>query len=481
MRHLPLFAALAGSPCLVVGGGVVAERKVRDLQAAGARVTVNSLMLSPALEAEAAAGCIRPVRRAFDASLVADHLLVIAATDDRTVNQAVSMAARTAFRLCNVVDDPVLSTWISPAVIHRPPITVAISSGGHAPVLARLLRQQIEKWLPPGLGALATWAGRWRERVKTHLPEMADRRRLWESVFAGVLQFRPGPAADVLSGRVPRADAALKILLEQKPASGPGIAWLVGAGPGDAELITLRGLHRLQNADVVLHDRLVATALLGYARRDAELIDVGKTGGGPSTVQTAINELLIQHVRAGARVCRLKGGDPFIFGRGSEEALALADAGLPFEIVPGITAASGCAAYAGIPLTHRGLARGVRFMTAHQALPAGAPDDADQTLVVYMGGQRLAEVSARLQAEGHAATTPAAVIIAGTTDAQHCIRGTLASIANIAAASRVGSPAILFVGRVVGLASRLAWFKPASPSPADEPAFSNLLFSGDTQ
>lgn len=483
MHHFPIFASLDGLPCLVVGGGAVAERKVRDLRAAGACVTVNAPELSPRLNAAATAGQIRAIRRPFDSSLVAGHLLVIAATDDKAVNRAVSVAARMAQRLCNVVDDPALSTWISPAVVDRSPITIAVSSGGHAPVLARLVRQQIEHWLPAGLGALATWAASWRERVRARVADLRDRRRLWEAVLAGGLQSGTGVAADVMANRVPAADAAMAALLERQPAGNPGIAWLVGAGPGDAELITLRGLRHLRNADVVLHDRLVPAAVLEHARRDAEVIDVGKEGGGSSTSQAAINALLVERVRSGARVCRLKGGDPCTFGRGSEEALALADAGLPFEIVPGITAASGCAAYAGIPLTHRGLAHGVSLVTGHRTTPSGtmARTVPGQTVVVYMAGRRLADACASLAADGHAANTPAAVVIAGTTATQRLVTGTLADIAEKAAAAGVESPAILYVGAVVGLAPRLAWFRPAGETAVAEQSFIPLAANGGTR
>jgi uroporphyrin-III C-methyltransferase/precorrin-2 dehydrogenase/sirohydrochlorin ferrochelatase len=485
MQYLPIFASLSGQPCLVVGGGNVAERKVAQLLAAGALVTVNAPELSPGLKADAEAGRINLVLRPFDPSLVPFQLLVIAATSDRAVNDAVAESARIALRLCNVVDDPEVSTYISPSIVDRSPLLVAVSSGGQAPVLARLLRQQLESWLPARLGALAEWAGSWRERVKAKLPDVTARRRLWEQVLTGALDARPGVAHDVLSGgRLATADAALSAALEvgEYRAPGPGEAWLVGAGPGDPELLTLRGLHLLQHADVVLYDRLVAPALLAYARRDAELINVGKTGGGPSTAQAAINALLIARVRAGQRVCRLKGGDPYVFGRGSEEALALADAGLPFQVVPGITAASGCGAYAGIPLTHRKEAHAVTFVTAH--LGSGQESDQEsaretaqepdwqslaalgQTLVVYMTGRRVADVSAALLQYGRPAATPAAVVMAGTTDAQRCVTGTLGDIAGRVSAAGVTSPAILYVGDVVALRARLDWFRPAAPGAA---------------
>ena len=476
MQYLPIFAALTGQPCLVVGGGHVAERKVLQLLAAGARVTVNSPQLSPGLEVAATAGRIAVALRPFDPALVPLQLLVIAATSDRAVNHAVAESARTALRLCNVVDDPEASSYISPSIVDRSPLLVAVSSGGQAPVLARLVRQQLERWLPARLGMLAGWAGGWRERVKARMPDVATRRRLWEQVLAGALDARPGIADDVLNGRLAAADARLLAALDdgENHTTGPGEAWLVGAGPGDPELLTLRGMHLLQHADVVLYDRLVAPALLAYARRDADLVNVGKTGGGPSTSQASINALLIEHVRAGRRVCRLKGGDPYIFGRGSEEALALADAGLPFQVVPGITAASGCGAYAGIPLTHRNEAHAVTFVTAHLGTGEQTLQQPDwqrlaalgQTLVVYMTGRGLGDVSAALLRHGRPATTPAAVVMAGTTDLQRCVTGTLGDIAGQVAAAGLTSPAILYVGNVVALRSRLDWFSPGASGAA---------------
>ncbi len=489
MQYLPIFAAVAGQPCLVVGGGSVAERKVAQLLAAGARVTVNAPRLTPGLETEADAGRIIVALRSFDPLLVAAQLLVIAATDDRTVNHAVADAARTALRLCNVVDDPAVSTYISPSIVDRSPLLVAVSTGGQAPVLARLVRQQLERWLPARLGTLAEWAGSWRERVKTQLPDVASRRRLWENVLQGSLEARPGIATDLMAGRRGSANARLATILVAARHSAapkvpaPGEAWLVGAGPGDPELITVRGLHLLQHADVVLYDRLVAPALLAYARRDAELICVGKTGGGPSTSQADINALLVKYVRHGQRVCRLKGGDPYVFGRGGEEALALAEAGLPFQVIPGITAASGCGAYGGIPLTHRDLASAVTFVSAHSS-PGGKPDQEPdwqslatlgQTLVVYMSGRRLAEVSGALLRNGRSATTPAAVVMSGTTDAQRCVTGTLENIASFAKAEGITSPSILYVGDVIALQSRLNWYRPAEPYATCNEEISGVL------
>ncbi len=472
MQYLPIFAALTGQPCLVVGGGAVAERKVTLLLAAGARVTVNAPELCPGLQSAAAAGQIQVALRPFDPALVGSHLLVIAATNDRAVNHAAAAAARLALRLCNVVDDPAASTYISPSIVDRSPLLIAVSSGGQAPVLARLVRQRLERWLPARLAVLTAWAGDWRDRVKAVIPDVEGRRRLWETVFAGVLDGRTGAGHDVVDGRIAEADAAMRQLLARggDAAQSAGQAWLVGAGPGDPELITLRGLYCLQHADVVLHDRLVDPRLLDFARRDAEVINVGKTGGGPSTPQAEITELLLNRVRAGQRVCRLKGGDPYVFGRGSEEALALAAAGLPFEVIPGITAASGCGAYAGIALTHRDESHAVTFVTAHLA-DAVEPDwkslaALGQTLVVYMTGRRLTEVCAALLRHGRSGATPAAVVVAGTTDAQRCVAGNLGDIAARAATAGLASPAILYVGEVVALSPRLNWFRPAAPTAA---------------
>lgn len=478
MDYLPLFARLSGQPCLVVGGGEVASRKVSLLLAAGARITVNAPELSPSLQRLAAEGRITVVARPFDPALVAAHLLSIAATSSRAVNHAVAAEAARCLRFCNVVDDPDASSYISPSIVDRSPLLVAVSSGGNAPVLARLVRQQLDRFLPARLGTLAAWAGRWRDAVHAKLPTQSERRRFWEQAFDNEL------GEDVLAGRMARADATLQIALDHAsdrpiPATPlPGEAWLVGAGPGDPELLTLRAHQVLQHADVVLHDRLVAPAILSFARRDAELIAVGKTGGGASTDQADINRLLVDKVRAGLRVCRLKGGDPFVFGRGGEEAEALAEAGLPFQVVPGITAASGCGAYAGIPLTHRGRAHAVTLVTA-QLRPGAANPDPDwaslavlgQTLVVYMPARRLRDIGAALLAHGRAAHTPAALVISGTTSRQRVLSGTLGDIADLAEAAALNAsagdrddpaPSILFIGEVVALASRLAWFAPAA-------------------
>lgn len=466
MDYFPLFAKLTGKPCLVVGGGAVAARKVRALLNSGARVMVNAPDLNPELVGLAAEGTITHAPGAFDPTLIAVHLLVIAATSDPDVNAAVAAVAEREQRLCNVVDDGRNSGFIMPAVIDRSPIVVAIGSGGQAPVLARLLRQRLDEWLPSRIGELACWAGKWRTQVKAYCVSHAARLRFWEQVFDGRIAER------VLGGDTAAADRAMTRNLaasgEIPPdETGTGEAWIVGAGPGDPGLLTRRGLQLLQRADVILYDRLVNPEILEFARRDAKFICVGKQAGHASMAQTEINAQLIEHVRRGQRVCRLKGGDPFIFGRGGEEISALAAAGLDYQVVPGISAANGCAAYAGIPLTHRDVAGAVTFVTGQRTEAHGDADwdDTDwarlasgqHTLVVYMGGQRLEHIGTQLMRHGRAPDTPAAVIESGTSERQRVIGGTLENIATRAATAGLGSPSVLVVGEVVDLAQKLHW------------------------
>ena len=457
MDYFPLFAQLRQQPCLVVGGGEIAARKIRALRRAGAIVTVNAPKLIDELEALAASGAITAQRREFDVSLIPNSLLVIAATDDHSVNQAVATAARSHWRLCNVVDDGQSSSFIMPSVVDRSPIIVAVSSGGTAPMLARVLRQQLDDWLPQRLGALAEWVARWRDRVNARFSGHNARVGFWQELL-------DGPAASqLLEGRAAVADQTIARRLEGAAEAGPGEAWIVGAGPGDPGLLTRRAAQLLQRADVILHDALVPEAILDLARRDAEFVCVGKRGGQPSASQEDINSELVRRVRSGQRVCRLKGGDPFVFGRGGEELQALAGAGLPYQVVPGITAANGCAAYAGIPLTHRELATGVSLVTGHRADGAEDPDwaalaGAGQTLVIYMGGRRLAHICNTLISAGRSAATPAALVENGTTAMQRIIGGTLASLPGRAAAASAGLPSLLIVGEVAALTAELAWF-----------------------
>ncbi len=434
------------------------HRKVQQLLRAGARVTVNAPSLCAELGDLAASGSIHWKDGEFDARLLADHLLIVAATDDRDVNRDVAAHARSAQRLCNVVDDGEFSTFIVPSVVDRSPVIVAVSSGGSSPTLARMIRQRLDEWLPQRIGALARWAAGLREQVKQAMPDPRARLRFWQDILDGT------PAEHVLAGRQAMADGEVRAALGAADRyAGVGEAWLVGAGPGDPGLITRRGLQLLQRADAVLYDRLMPRELLDLARREASLVSVGKTPGGPSWRQEDINRELVRRVREGQRVCRLKGGDPFIFGRGAEEVQALAKAGLPYQVVPGITAAAGCAAYAGIPLTHRALASAVTFVTASLA-DGNAETDwqslarLGQTLVFYMGARILDDIAANLLNAGCDPATPAAIVENGTTSVQRVIGGTLGTIGLRSREAAVAAPAVLIVGGVAELAGQLQWF-----------------------
>ncbi len=462
MQTLPLFAQLKGRRCLVVGGGSVAARRVGQLLAAGAEVTVVAPKLGPLVTAWADAGRIETVQAPFDAARVAEHWLVVAATSDPGVNRAVAQAAEDAKRLCNVVDEPALCSFIMPTIIDRDPVTIAISSAGRSPVLARWIKGLIEETLPARVGALASLAGRWRDRVKAALPDLDERRRFWQVALRGEV-------ADLaFAGREAASEAALDAALTRwlDTAAGgtrPGQAYLVGAGPGDPELITLRGRKLLARADTVLYDRLVNPKILEYARRDAELISVGKQAGRLSIRQEQLNRLLVSLVAAGKHVCRLKGGDPMVFGRIGEELEALTEAGLPFQIVPGVSAVEGCAAYAGIPLTLRDEARAILIATGHTTDHTAADLSAyreDQTLALYMAVANFEAIAERLIGLGHPRDLPIAVIENGTLSRQRVIRSTLAELPAVAAEEDVQSPALLLIGKTVRYAERYGWFSP---------------------
>ena len=459
MKLYPLFADLSRRAVLVVGGGAVAERKVAALLGAQAQVTVNAPTLTPQLQRWVAAGRIAHRRDAFREAWLERVWLVVAATSDAELNRLIATFAELRRVFVNVVDDAALSSFHVPAVVDRAPLIIAISSGGEAPMLARLLRERLETLLDHSLGALATLAGRLRRRIRLRHPEMAARRRFYESLFAG-------PVATLLrQGRPEAARRAAELALAAAPAAPAGSVVLVGAGPGDPGLLTLRALRALNEADVILHDRLVSDEVLELARRDAERIEVGKQAGNHHTTQDDIHALLLQHARAGRRVVRLKGGDPFVFGRGGEELEFLRAHDIPYEVVPGITAAVACAAYAGVPLTHRDHAQSVRFVTAHcqsshDSLDWAALAQERQTLAIYMGVGELGMMQARLIAHGRAPSTPFALVENGSRAGQRVITGTLANLAERAVFHAVRSPALLILGEVAALAPSLAWFGP---------------------
>ncbi|ANT66175.1 siroheme synthase CysG [Aeromonas hydrophila] len=455
MDYLPIFCRLDNKPVLLVGGGEVAERKARLLLDAGAQLTVVAPELDPELAELATNGSIEWLAGEFAPAQLTGKWLVVAATDRREVNALVYQSANQARIFANVVDDPKRSSFIMPSIIDRSPLMVAISSGGKAPVLARLLREKLEAMLPQHLGAVAAFAGSLRERVKARFASMGERRRFWERLLG----------ADRLGQALARGDSAsanqlADSLFADESQSG-GEVVLVGAGPGDPGLLTLHALRQMQQADVVVYDRLVSDEVMALVRRDAKRIFVGKQAGNHCVPQEGINQLLLEEAKKGQRVVRLKGGDPFIFGRGGEELETLVGSGIGFQVVPGITAASGCAAYAGIPLTHRDHAQSVRFVTAHGK---GGAQDLDwpllakdkQTLVFYMGLSSCATIREQLLTHGKADDTPVALIERGTQPSQRVIRGTLDQLPELAVG--VESPALIMVGSVVTLADQLAWF-----------------------
>jgi uroporphyrin-III C-methyltransferase/precorrin-2 dehydrogenase/sirohydrochlorin ferrochelatase len=459
MQHLPLFADLKHRPCVVVGGGSVAERRVRQLLDAGAEVTVIAPQLNAPLAKLAAVGEVRWAATRFaPAPPLEPYWLVVAATDDPAINADVAAAAQATKRFCNVVDDPARSSFIMPAIVDRDPVTIAVSSAGHSPVMARWLKGLIEAIVPVRVGALALLAGRFRERVRNAIPNVNERRRFWEQALSS------DAAGHALAGRDAQSARALEAALERwrsTTAERVGEAYLVGAGPGSPDLITLRGRQLLAHAEVVLYDRLVNPAILEFARRDAEVICVGKKAGRPSITQAQLNRLLVQLVKSGKRVCRLKGGDPMIFGRVGEELEALTKAGLPFQIVPGVSAVEGCAAFAGIPLTLRGVAEAVLITTGHtqdHSSPNLALYRPGQTLALYMGVAHFGAIADELIANGHAPATPVAIVENGTRDEQRVIRAALGDLARVSAEHAVESPALLLVGDTVRCAERYRWF-----------------------
>ena len=454
MDHLPIFCQLRGRACLLVGGGDVAERKARLLLDAGAQLTVNALSFIPQFTAWAAEGMLTLVEGEFSETLLDECWLAIAATDNDAVNQRVSDAAETRRIFCNVVDAPKEASFIMPSIIDRSPLMVAISSGGTSPVLARLLREKLESLLPQHLGHVAKFAGQLRSRVKRHFATMSERRRFWEKLFVN----------DRLAQSLANQNmAAVESITEQmlnEPLDNRGEVVLVGAGPGDAGLLTLKGLQQIQQADVVVYDRLVSDEIMNLVRRDADRVFVGKRAGYHCVPQEEINQILLREAQSGKRVVRLKGGDPFIFGRGGEELETLCHAGIPFSVVPGITAASGCSAYSGIPLTHRDYAQSVRLVTGH--LKTGGELDwanlaaEKQTLVFYMGLNQAAAIQEQLIAHGMQADMPVALVENGTSVQQRVVSGALSQLGDLA--QQVKSPSLIIVGRVVALRDKLKWF-----------------------
>jgi len=471
MEHLPIFLKLAGEHCAVIGGGEVAARKVRLLLDAGARVTVTAPELCEGLAELVEQGRVEHRAAAFSSESLAGVVLVIAATDDRAVNAEVSRLARAQGTPVNVVDDPELCSFILPAIVDRSPVVIAVSTGGASPVLARLIRARLESLIPATYGQLAQLAQRFRERVKRALPPPA-RRPFWERVLQGPI------AGLVFSGRLEQAEAELEREIDDPARRTPaGEVYLVGAGPGDPDLLTFAALRLMQQADVVLYDNLVSPAIVDLTRRDARRIYVGKRRADHAMRQEQINALMIELAKQGQRVLRLKGGDPYVFGRGGEEIESLAAAGVRFQVVPGITAACGVAAYAGIPLTHRDYAQSCVLVTGH--LKDGTMDldwhglaRPRQTLVIYMGLLGLPALCEQLIAHGLPADMPAAVVQQATLPQQRVVVAPLGELARKVEEAGLHPPTLVIVGDVVKLRDKLAWFEGASDRGSAVPALS---------
>ncbi|SIS99692.1 siroheme synthase CysG [Neptunomonas antarctica] len=458
MDFLPLFFNLKSRQVLLIGGGDIALRKARLLKRSGVHLTVVSHVVDDELKALLIDSQDQIIIGEYHAELLEGKTLVVAATDDHNLHERVHYDALERNIPVNVVDTPALCTFIFPAIVDRSPIVIGISSGGESPVLARLLRARLETLIPNGYSRLGSLVGRFRNQVKATFGSVNERRRFWEHVLEGQI------AEKVFSGRHDEAEALLEAAIEKgETGHQVGEVYLVGAGPGDPELLTFKALRLMQQADVVFYDNLVSAQVLDLCRRDADLIYVGKKRDDHAVPQEGINTLLVEHALQGKRVVRLKGGDPFIFGRGGEELETLKSHGIPFQVVPGITAASACSTYAGIPLTHRGYAQSVKFVTGQlknrkDKLNFAELVHPNQTVVFYMGLHTLTELVDGLIGHGKPAETPVAIISKGTSPDQKVLTGTLADIAAKQYEAQLVAPALIIVGEVVTLQDKLAWF-----------------------
>ncbi len=456
MDIFPISLKLQQQPCLIVGGGRIAYRKAVLLAKAGAEIHVVAPEIEESLLDLVHKSQGQYVQAPFSLDIpLRPYRLVIAATNDKAVNATVFEVCEAENILVNSVDDPPHCRFMVPAIVDRSPLVISIASNGTSPVLSRQIRTQLESTIPHGMGKLAEFSGKWRSAVKAKILNPDERRIFWEDLYASPLKEQ------VFNDNIAEADRLIeRALIEwQKPK---GEVYLVGAGPGDPELLTLKALRLMQQADVVIYDRLVSQPIMDLCRRDAEKIYVGKARSNHAVPQDGINALLVKYASEGKRVCRLKGGDPFIFGRGGEEIQELFDAGVAFQVVPGITAASGCSSYAGIPLTHRDYAQSVRFLTGH--LKEGSPElpwnelvYENQTLVLYMGLVGLEKICAKLIEHGQRPNMPVALISKGTTPQQKVVVGTLEDIASKVAEHQIQAPTLTIIGEVVSLREQLQW------------------------
>jgi uroporphyrin-III C-methyltransferase/precorrin-2 dehydrogenase/sirohydrochlorin ferrochelatase len=460
MQALPIFFNISNRLCLVIGGGDIATRKVNMLLKANGQIRLVSPSVCAELKEMIVASKIQHLEAEFESSQLEGACLVIAATDDEAVNEAVSIAAKAQNIPVNVVDAPALCTFTMGSIIDRSPIVIAVSSEGNAPVLARYIRTKIETMLPSAYGRIAAIAGEFRDQVKDKFNSVQARRIFWEEILQGPFVER------VLSGQEQAAKDYLKDTLKNADATKKrGEVFLVGGGPGDPDLLTFRALRLMQQCDVCVYDKLVSPEVMELVRRDAELIYVGKARDQHTMPQEEINDLLAKLALEGKRVLRLKGGDPFIFGRGGEEIETLMQHDVPFQVVPGITAASGVSSYAGIPLTHRDYAQSCLFITGH--LKDGSVDldweamvRPNQTLVIYMGLIGLPTICEQLIARGISANMPIAVVQQGTTQRQRVLTGTLLDMAEKVEHAQLKAPCLIIIGEVVLLREKLNWFNP---------------------
>ena len=458
MDHLPIFINTREKPCIVIGGGDIALRKINLLLKAKAKVDCLSPLFCKGIKNLSKNGHITLINKSFDQTDIKDYSIIIAATDDSSVNSSISAIAHVKKIPVNVVDSPELSSFIMPSIVDRSPLIIAVSSSGKAPVLSRIIRAKLETVIPSAYGILADIAGEYRQKVKDRFSTIKDRRAFWEAVFSGVI------AEKVFSGRISEAKEDIQRQLDDSVEMDLGEVYLVGAGPGDPDLLTFKALRLIQQADVVLYDRLVSKGVMELVRRDSELIYVGKKGGSDkSTKQVDINDQLVELAKSGKRVCRLKGGDPFIFGRGGEEIESLSEHGIPFQVVPGITAASGCSSYAGIPLTHRDYSQSCRFVTAHLKngttnLPWEEFIIDQQTIVFYMALSGANYICEKLMEYGMDKDMPIAIIEKGTMPEQKVYISSLIELPDLLEREDIHAPTLMIVGEVVKLNEKLNWY-----------------------
>ncbi len=461
MDHYPAFLDLKQRPCVVVGGGAVAERKVNTLIQAHAHITVIAPEITIGLQQSYSAGRIQYLAREYQEDDIKNAFLIIAATDNKKLNNHIANQANHANQLVNVVNNPRAGNFVVPSIVDRSPVTVAVSTGGASPVLARQLRMRLESLVPSSTGQLASITEQYRHKVQAAFPRIEQRKKFWENALSGSFSEL------VYAGHITEATQLLDTLLSEtdNTATTVGEVYLVGAGPGDPDLLTLRALRLMQQADIMIYDRLVSKTILDMANHDAERIYVGKQKANHIVPQDQINTLLVEQAKQGKRVLRLKGGDPFIFGRGGEEIETLANEGIPFQVVPGITAASGCASYAGIPLTHRDYAQSCSFVTGH--LKEGDLElnwqqlvQPNHTTVFYMGLSGIRVISQKLIQHGMSPTMPAALIEQGTTSHQRVHISDISHLAEKVEQAHVRAPTLIIIGEVVHLHETLHWYHP---------------------